>query len=411
MPNDNTTTPPQNTLNDGFWGVFRKSINIPRIRWDPFRTIINDQGLIVGHRVHFSTLRAHRPHEFNDKSSITQTNVSNGLQDDTFCKLIKGDLPSIVLSKDNDLRKDPFSTDPSYEDLSHSTAFSLINMYTPMTRVILSKNDIQSPNENSVTGIPLVHILTKHYQKLEDVPIDELTTYLRNITLTVNETIKTLCSATSPPHNVFHFCNIGAEAGASIPHLHSQTLIFTDHKGLGWKDYSFMQSYSRNKVRSEDKNYCLGCLHSTYIENDFLSQKLNIEKRLIWENEHFMVLTAYAPEHDAQIRIIPKQHRTSIWTLTEDEIHSMAKALSIANYVLSAFISQYGKKFFLSSDRNILFRQKHPETGIDIHLLVDIIPIQRVGGAERLDDYKISQIMPEEIARKMKEILSALDLY
>ncbi|MFX0208978.1 MAG: hypothetical protein ACFFDT_23540, partial [Candidatus Hodarchaeota archaeon] len=89
--------------------------------------------------------------------------------------------------------------------------------------------------------IPLLHIFSKHYQTIQEVPIDEMVLYLRNIILTIEASNGIISEGNSNITTVFHFCNIGSRAGASIPHLHSQTLLYADG-GHGWKDHSFFLS-------------------------------------------------------------------------------------------------------------------------------------------------------------------------
>ena len=51
----------------------------------------------------------------------------------------------------------------------------------------------------------------------------------------------------------------------------------------------------------------------------------------------------------------------------------------------------------------MIFRQKHFGFSTPIHMLIDIIPVQQIGGAEILDDHRLSHIFPEETAKRMRE--------
>lgn len=116
-----------------------------------------------------------------------------------------------------------------------------------------------------------------------------------------------------------------------------------------------------------------------------------------------MVFTAYAPERDGHIRLLPKRHVSSLLELKSDEITSLAKGLIHTNQILSQFIIHFGRELDILPDRNILFRQQH--FGFPpIHMLIDIIPVQRIGGAEILDDHRLSHIFPEEAAKRMKDL-------
>jgi hypothetical protein len=69
--------------------------------------------------------------------------------------------------------------------------------------------------------------------------------------------------------------------------------------------------------------------------------------------------------------------------------------------MLTRFISEFGEKLLILQDRNIVFRQQNS----NFHMLIDIIPVQQVGGAEVLDDYRLSTFLPENTANFMKDLL------
>jgi len=389
---------------NGSWGIYTNAKFSPFGRWDPFRTIRTDSGNKIGHHTFFSTIRGNRPHEYSSPE-ITSFTTKDSVSLDTFCELSKGNLPSIIMSKDLKLWQKPLSTHFSKENLRNTKAFTSINLYTPMARIIKGFDKKEQENFNISSGIPLVHILTKHYNTIEEVPKEEFVIYLKNIILTVNECTKSLCKPKYTHCNVLHFYNIGHKAGASIPHLHSQTLIHGNQKGFGWKTYGFFQTYQWNKMFSQDEHYCLACLYSQNLLKDLHDQDLKIRERSLWKDDNWLIVVAYAPESDAQIRIIPKRHVTSLYGLNNSEISSLAEALIFSNTLLTKFIKNWGKKYFLHLDRNILFRQLPYQTDDNFHLLIDIVPIQQIGGAERLDDHKISQITPEEITEKMRSFM------
>ncbi|MHA2203411.1 MAG: HIT domain-containing protein, partial [Candidatus Hodarchaeales archaeon] len=152
-----------------------------------------------------------------------------------------------------------------------------------------------------------------------------------------------------------------------------------------------------------NETYCLGCEHIQGLTVDPFGQRLRIKERIIWEDENWIVFTAYAPERDGHLRLLPKRHVSSLWELKSLEIVSLARAMIYANHVLSNFIGQFGGELHIRPDRNILFRQQH--IGFSpIHMLIEIIPVQRIGGAEILDDHRLSHIFPEETAKRMNNL-------
>lgn len=389
-------------ISEGFWGIYQKLELTPEVRLDPFRTTIDERGTKISHHSYISTLRADRPDEyFASQNEPLFDHLEEG--EDSFCRLVTGELPSIVVSRDLTLRKNPLSTEPSFEDLRASKVFSSINLFTPIARTLLP-TELPFRSE-IVQGIPLLHIFTKHYYSIEEVPFEEMVLYLKNIILTIEASQKMLSGRNDNITTVFHFYNIGSRAGSSIPHLHSQTLLYAD-RGHGWKDHSFFLTFEKNKQLVGNDSYCLGCKYAKRLNVDPIGQRLHINERVIWEDDNWLVFTAYAPERDGHIRLLPKRHVSSLWELEPFEIPSLAKALKFTNHSLSQFIEHFGESLNIQPDRNILFRQKHFGFTTPIHMLIDIIPVQRIGGAEILDDHRLSHIFPEETAKRMKELAS-----
>lgn len=387
-------------VSEGFWGIYQELDLSPDVRLDPFRTVI-DSGILIGHYSYISVLRADRPDEyFTDRNNLLFNHLEEG--NDSFCRLIAGELPSIVISRDLEVIRDPLSQNPSLENLSDSTVFSIINLFTPVARVLPPKENALHLDRKISKGIPLIHIFSSHYQVIEEVPIDEMVLYLKNIILTTKASQETLSKTTDHYLTIFHFYNVGSHAGASIPHLHSQTLLYTHGYGHGWKDHSFFHSFDRNKQLLRKKSYCLGCELIQGLSVDPFGQHLRFEERIIWEDANWIAFAAYAPERDAHLRLMPKRHVSALWDLNSVEIISLAKALIYANKVLSRFIDHFGNELHILPDRNILFRQQH--VGFSpIHMLIDVIPVQRIGGAELLDDHRLSHIFPEETAKRMRD--------
>lgn len=396
MFNEKETSIISKELSNGNWGTYYKSESLPEERWDPFRTIIREDGTKIGHQTIISMFRQKRPFEF----PFQQTAKSNSYED-SFCQLISSKIPSIVISKDENIARNPFSKRPEYENLKNSKVFTSLNLYSPFIRVFLNQYKAKFRKNNYVRGISLIHTFTKHYVKIEDVPEEEMVLYLKNIILSINECRKSLKINNSGYFDIVHFYNIGPSSGASIPHLHSQTLMQFGKKGHGWKFESFLKAYKFHKKKTSDPSYCLACNHSKSLEIDHLGQKMFLNERKIWEDDYWMIFLAFAPEKDSQLRLIPKRHVSILWQLKREEIRSLAKALLVANKILSRYIHNKGKELFLRQDRNLVFRQYFSQ----FHMLIDIIPIQQVGGGEILDDYKLSHIFPEMIAQEMKDFI------
>jgi galactose-1-phosphate uridylyltransferase len=315
------------SIRNGHWGIYNELESLPEERWDPFRTIIVKETKI-GHSTIISSLRGEKPYEY----LLQQRNIhSNELKEgkDSFCRLIKGELPSIVLSHDQAIVKDPLSVEPKYENLESTKVFSSINLYSPIPRIFQNEKSNISINKKIPTGIPLIHVFKNHYRYIEEVPEDEMSLLLRNMAMTTERSQETLLEiGKSEKINIFQFFNIGMNAGASIPHLHAQTYLFKDKPGYGWKNKGFLEVLQNHKTLTRDNNYCIGCKVGLGIEKDPLGQEFYSKRRVVWENDHWIGFVVYAPERDSHLRLLPKRHVGALWISLDQSSIFCAIAIS-----------------------------------------------------------------------------------
>ena len=391
-------------VEEGHWGIYKNIDNMPLERFDSFRTIINEFNTKVGHITQFSPVRGKRPFEHNnDKEEIV---VSP--RDDSFCKVVEGKLPAVVLSKDSTKGENALSINSAKVDLAEYNAISIVNLFTPMARVLYDNvQQITSVRDKSV-GIGLVHLLVNHYDTLSEVPIEEVDKLLHTTRLAQKNSISELkAKYDTEKLTILHFFNIGEEAGASICHLHSQTYIYANEIGHGWTSLGFLSVPGFHKKIKNNLNFCLACELSKGKEKviDPIGQDLLLKERTVFENDEWLVVTAFSPERDGQLRIFPKRHVSQFINLDDKQISSLAEALVIANRALDIFIKGTSSSMHLLQDRNILFRQDNIGYDSGMHLIIDIIPIQRIGGAEIMETYRIATMFPEDVAEIMRESL------
>ncbi|MHA1976684.1 MAG: hypothetical protein ACW98F_01120 [Candidatus Hodarchaeales archaeon] len=386
-------------IQDGDWGIFDSNSLLPIERYDPFSTYRDEKGLKIGHKTIFSPIRRKRPIEF--ESDKHQPDLAEKLQSaskDTFCKLISGEIPSIIITKDLGVENDPFSTSSINHDLHSSTAFSTINLYPPVSRVVKTKEPRVDDTNQYPTGLSLVHVFTKHYSLPEEIPVTVWQIFLHNYCLTIKSCINHPTLNQSKDSVIHSFFNIGPRAGASIPHLHGQSVLYINHSGSGSK----FRSYSLASLNHKE---CLQCYYWSKDRKNIHLSPISIKDRIIAQNDHWMAFLAYAPEKDAHIRLLPHRHVSALWKLTEGEINSLAPILVKSNAMLSKFIEQEGSSFHLVKDRNIIIRQLMKPNNSHFHMFIDLLPVQQLGGLEILDNQKISSTLPESISHIMKSLI------
>jgi galactose-1-phosphate uridylyltransferase len=194
------------------------------------------------------------------------------------------------------------------------------------------------------------------------------------------------------------FFNIGGRAGASIPHLHGQTIIFLNKKITGFKERYYLKASERSDGR---------CIKCQYWEKEHLSSNsstFKINDRILLRNDHWMAFLAYAPEREGHIRLLPKRHVDSLWSTDQDELDSLAEIIIKSNQLLTSFVKTEGNIFQLATDRNIIIRQILKSSKTDFHFFIDILPVQQIGGAELFDSQKFSSDLPENITKRILDL-------
>jgi len=112
------------------------------------------------------------------------------------------------------------------------------------------------------------------------------------------------------------FKNSGAIAGASLAHSHSQLIALPIIPKRLSEEITGALSYYKYKDR------CVFC--------DIVAQEREEQKRIIYENDHFVAVSPFASRFPFETWILPKRHEESFLSPKHDDgYHSIADALSI----------------------------------------------------------------------------------
>jgi len=379
------------------------------VRWDPFKTYIDQNGHYNGQYTSICPLRSGRPLETGNVQYIDE--IRSVTSEDSFCRILNGELPLIELIRDDIVVQDPLTTSHGFfnpSDRNNITALTIINLYSPTGRIYL-QDEKKVPNQEILyRGISLVHVFSDHYETIEEVPVEKLAKFLVNVALS-HETCLEAMRRNKRDESViipYFFFNIGRKAGASIAHLHAQSILnhgsCSSEGGSKWSIFS--RTFAEYRRLTENSNFCLACEYRNHLDKDPLGQALRIKERTIYQNDDWIAVVAYSPERDGHIRIIPLRHCARLTDIRRNEFFSLAEILIVVNKKLTAFINKFaGKKLGVQTDRNILIRQPNYGNASDGHLIFEIIPSQSIGGAELSDDHRISQLFPEDVARMMRK--------
>lgn len=178
--------------------------------------------------------------------------------------------------------------------------------------------------------------------------------------------------------------NHGSAAGASVPHPHSQIFAIP----LVPPDVASSLAGSR-KYFHEHKR----CVHCDMVRWD-----LKEKKRVVFENNHFVVLAPYASRLTFETRIYPKIHESRFEVIDIEQRQDLAEAMK---FVFSKF-----DKNLKNPDYNMVIHTAPPKSrdASHYHWHLEILPrIGTWGGLELGTGIDVVKIPPEEAAKILRK--------
>jgi UDPglucose--hexose-1-phosphate uridylyltransferase len=115
--------------------------------------------------------------------------------------------------------------------------------------------------------------------------------------------------------SVIVMLNQGKEAGASLEHTHSQ--IFA----LPLTPPVLQRELYRTRSYFKQHNRCAVC--------DLLKFEMNENRRIVFENRHFIILQPFAARNPFETWIVPKFHHPNFEQITDEQVQSFAHCLKI----------------------------------------------------------------------------------
>ncbi|MDP3710557.1 MAG: galactose-1-phosphate uridylyltransferase [bacterium] len=182
------------------------------------------------------------------------------------------------------------------------------------------------------------------------------------------------------------FQNHGLGAGASIAHPHLQIVaVPVIPPDVG-------QSLEGSKNYFHQNKECVHCVVIKY--------ELHDKSRIVYENEHFLVVTPFASKSAFEIRIFPKKHSPHFEGISIEERFALANSLRTGLAKLHKGLKNPDYNFFLhTSPVNNDSENSH------YHWHIEIIPKTAVwAGFEIGTGIEISTIAPEIAAEFLRKI-------
>jgi UDPglucose--hexose-1-phosphate uridylyltransferase len=184
------------------------------------------------------------------------------------------------------------------------------------------------------------------------------------------------------------FRNHGRTAGASLSHPHSQLIALP-----------IVPKRAAEEVLTAERYFGKngGCVFCHVIE-----QELAARDRVIFENDRFVAIEAYAARFPFETWLLPKYHAASFGDLAEGDIMSFAEALQATLHCLHTCLNNPPYNFIVHT-APYHYRARHA-----YHWHIEIMPrLTQVAGFEWGSGFFINPVVPEAAARFLREAAGA----
>jgi len=182
--------------------------------------------------------------------------------------------------------------------------------------------------------------------------------------------------------SIFH--NHGRKAGASVAHPHSQLIA------IPIIDPDLRDSIDGAESYYRSQGECVYC--------QMLDWDLKDKRRIIYQNEKFVVLCPFAPQVSFEVRVYPKEHRPYFEKMDDDDKKLFAQALRVALSKIYKGLKDPAYNFYIHT------APADGETYNHYHWHLNIMPKMAIlAGFELAVGIEISTIEPERAAAFLRK--------
>lgn len=226
---------------------------------------------------------------------------------------------------------------------------------------------------------------TEHHSHLGLLPVDQLADVIRAY-------LNRYRDLKNDPRFEYAllFRNHGRTAGASLSHPHSQLIALPVVPKRAREELEAAERYFGRQGQ------CIYCA--------MLTQEEDARERVVWQNEHFIVLEPYASRFPFETWILPKVHQADFGNLAPELEVPLAQSLRETLYRLHTCLNNPPYNFIVHTSpyRN--------GTAHAYHWHIEIIPrLTQVAGFEWGSGFYINTVPPEDAARYLREVTSDLE--
>jgi len=333
---------------------------MPELRKDP----------VLGRWVIISTERAKRPKDFK---SVPETKV---ISPDAcpFCPGNETATPPEISAY----------RDPNSKANTPDWSLRIIPNKFP---ALLIEGDINRRGEgiyDRMNGIGAHEVIIEtpdHSMDLADLDIDQF----RDVVFAYQDRILDL-KKDKRLRYVMIFKNFGSAAGASLEHSHSQLIATPVIPKRVMEEMDGAQRYFEYRER------CIFC--------DIVVQETKGRKRLIAENNSFILICPFAPRFPFETWIVPRNHMSNFEDATKEELSDLASILKDCLLRLRKALNTPPYNYIIHTTPITL-------KGIEFyHYHLEIIPVlTHIAGFEWGTGFYINPTAPEESASYLRNII------
>jgi UDPglucose--hexose-1-phosphate uridylyltransferase len=205
----------------------------------------------------------------------------------------------------------------------------------------------------------------------------------QKVLITYRERIRTF-AADQRMDYVTVFKNVGAEAGASMAHTHSQIMATPFIPNNIRDELSGAEDYFKRR------NSCIFC--------DMVQPEASQKTRFVAETANFVAICPFAPRFAYEMWILPKAHTSHFETITDAETRELVWLLKRVLQALDAVAGVPAYNYFLHT------APLRTDPSPSYHWHIEIVPrTTRPAGFEWSTGVFINTVMPERAAKELRK--------
>ncbi len=193
--------------------------------------------------------------------------------------------------------------------------------------------------------------------------------------------------------HIIIFRNYGPAAGASLSHPHSQLIALPIIPSIVATQLDVARKYYAAKER------CIFC--------DLIAQELALPERIVFQNEHFLILAPYASRFPYEVEIYPLQHCHDFIQMSCEQRLALGETLRFILGRYRTVLNDPPYNMVLHTSPNPIPRPGHPEywgtLAYDYHWHMKLMPrLTKTAGFEWGTGFWINPVSPEDAARELR---------